>query len=249
MTDGDLMQRVAALERELAEARRRTTASDALLRRVSHDLRTPLNNVFGALEIAEVQADQPEAVRRWVAVGRAAGVRLRLMLDDLIAYARATVDQGGDVVRERVDVAAVVSAAVAEVHELAVARDRVIDRVVHPADVDVLTDPGRLRHVLVDLLVNALARSGAGRVTVGVEASGRTVEFTVADESAGLTDAEQAALASTFRPDDPEPAVGPDLAITVARTLVAELGGELRFDEGGAAGRAGCTARFALPVR
>src|SRR5690606_21417639 len=198
-------------------------ASDALLRRVSHDLRTPLNNVFGALEIAEVQADRPDAVLRWVAVARAASVRLRLMLDDLIAHARDTVGPPREVALHEVGVATVVTAAVGEVRGLAVARDRSIEQSVRPPDVVVTADPELLRQVLVDLLVNALVRCGAGTVEVAADAHESGVRFVVRDEADGLTDAERAALAGTYRVGDPDPSVGPDLAMTVARALVAAM--------------------------
>jgi len=56
---------------------------EARLRRLSHDLRTPLNNIVGALELIELQAHRPGDVERWVGVAREAADRLREMLDDL----------------------------------------------------------------------------------------------------------------------------------------------------------------------
>lgn len=59
--------------------------ADARLRRLSHDLRTPLNNIVGALELIELQAHRPADVTRWVGVAREASERLRTMLDELRA--------------------------------------------------------------------------------------------------------------------------------------------------------------------
>jgi signal transduction histidine kinase len=55
----------------------------ALLRRLSHDLRTPLNNIVGTLELIELEAHKPADVVRWVGVARQAADRLRAMLDEL----------------------------------------------------------------------------------------------------------------------------------------------------------------------
>lgn len=57
----------------------------ALLRRLSHDLRTPLNNIVGALELIELQAHKPADVMQWVEAARQAADRLRAMLDELTA--------------------------------------------------------------------------------------------------------------------------------------------------------------------
>ena len=56
----------------------------AMLRRLSHDLRTPLNHIVGALELIELQAHKPADVARWAAVARDAAQRLRAMLDVLV---------------------------------------------------------------------------------------------------------------------------------------------------------------------
>lgn len=55
----------------------------ARLRRLSHDVRTPLNHIVGALELIELQAHKPGEVLQWVQVAREATQRLRAMLDDV----------------------------------------------------------------------------------------------------------------------------------------------------------------------
>lgn len=55
----------------------------ALLRRLSHDLRTPLNHIVGALELIELQPHKPAEVLHWSEVARDAAQRLRTMLDEL----------------------------------------------------------------------------------------------------------------------------------------------------------------------
>lgn len=57
--------------------------TQALLRRLSHDLRTPLNHIVGALELIDLQPHKPADVLHWSAVAREAAQRLRAMLDQL----------------------------------------------------------------------------------------------------------------------------------------------------------------------
>jgi len=57
--------------------------TEQMLRRLSHDLRTPLNNIVGALELIELQVHKPAEVERWAGVAREAADRLREMLDEL----------------------------------------------------------------------------------------------------------------------------------------------------------------------
>lgn len=53
------------------------------LRRLSHDLRTPLSHIVGAFEMIDLNAHKPAEVARWASVGRDAAERLRTMLDEL----------------------------------------------------------------------------------------------------------------------------------------------------------------------
>lgn len=58
--------------------------TQAFLRRLSHDLRTPLNHIVGAIELIELQAHKPAEVAHWAAVAREASQRLRTMLDEVV---------------------------------------------------------------------------------------------------------------------------------------------------------------------
>lgn len=57
--------------------------TQAFLRRLSHDLRTPLNHIVGALELIELQAHKPADVAHWANVAREAAQRLGTMLDEV----------------------------------------------------------------------------------------------------------------------------------------------------------------------
>lgn len=85
MTEPDLRAQVADLEHRLEAAEQAEREMRALLRRMSHDLRTPLNNVAGALELVQLNAHRPADVARWATVAVDAAARLRAMLDDLTA--------------------------------------------------------------------------------------------------------------------------------------------------------------------
>ncbi|HUF97265.1 MAG TPA: HAMP domain-containing sensor histidine kinase [Ilumatobacter sp.] len=230
----------ARLERERASA-----DAGKLLRTVSHDVRTPLNNVFGALELAEMLAHRPADLARWLGVARASAVRLRLMLDDLVAHARNEAEVA-PLDLQPVNILAAVRAATDDAELLSIAHDRSIVAELGPYAADsVLARPDELRQILVDLIVNALLHRSDGDVAVRVaRAADDSVSIEVVGPELELAGDEQAVLNRPYRRGD-EPYFASDgFAITVATRLLERLGSELHLTRNDRC----FAARFVLPL-
>lgn len=203
--------RAAVLER--AEA-----TSTALLRAVSHDLRTPLATMRTALDGLLVDR-LPEADRA-VLVESAAGSadQLELLIDNLLDLSRV---EAGLVHPQ------LVPASLEESLPLAVAGlppEAVSFEVEEDAPL-VMTDPGLLERVVANLVSNAVRASPPGvPVRVLTHETAQTVEVLVIDRGPGVAPDLRGRMFEPFQRLDDTGAGGLGLGLAVARGLSDALG-------------------------
>jgi two-component system phosphate regulon sensor histidine kinase PhoR len=171
------MSRIRALERMRTD----------FVSNVSHELRTPLAAISAAaehLQDTETRAD-PEAGPRFVdAIVRNAS-RLEVLLDDILALSRFETHPES-IERVTVDFAALVRLACEELRERAKAAGLDLS-VAAPPRLAVAGDPGALRRIVDNLVVNALTytpRGGRVAVTLSMEAGEAVLR--VADTGIGI---------------------------------------------------------------
>ena len=162
---------IARLERELAAARQQaelaTRARSAFLAAMSHEIKTPMNAVFGSSRLLLETTLTPQQ-REHVAVTLAAGEALLTIVDDALDYAAleggtlTLADAPFDVV-EVVDAAIRLDAARADEKGLDLAA--IVDPAV-PAQV--AGDAARVRMIVRKLLANAITFTECGSVLVRV---------------------------------------------------------------------------------
>lgn len=241
----------AAERRRLRENAARAAAAaagdrlrTAILRAVSHDLRTPLASIkLSASSLLEEDVEwTPEERREFLHTIDGEADRLDAVVGDLLDMSRL---EAGvvDARRVPVDVGASVQRALASLSEDtgAVVVDAPVD--LPPA----AADPGLLERVLANLVANALRHGGGARPPeVRVEPRGDAVDVVVADHGPGIP---APARHDAFRPfqrlGDGSGAPGVGLGLAVANGFTAAMGGTLALDDtpGG-----GLTARVRLPV-
>lgn len=154
-------------QRQLQQANERLRKYSSI---VSHDLRNPLTTLEGWLELAETE-DDPEAFDRC----RQAIQRMRLLIDDLLALARA-----GEVVDE------VAPVSLANTFEGAWQTVRPDDMEFElEDDIVVQADPSRLDQLFANLVRNA-AQHGGENVTMRVGALEDEPGFFVEDDGSGI---------------------------------------------------------------
>jgi signal transduction histidine kinase len=158
---------------------------------VSHQLRTPLAMLSGAAETLGLERlRSPEKIRRYAAIVQTQTQRLSALVDQILHV--HTADHAATTPAwQRVDLAALVIRAAADVELLAERRDVTI-AVDDAAPVAVDGDPSALEHVVLNLLENAVKYSpdAGNTVRVGVRAEGRHARLTVADRGAGIARAD-----------------------------------------------------------
>ena len=213
------------LSREAFEAetlRRSDAAKTAVIRAVSHDLRTPLATIEAALdglqnaELALSSADRGELLDTI----RLEHTRLKRLVEDLLDLSRLQADAARPApelwpVNELVEQA------------LAALPSRARVEVVMPEEIPVVrVDAVQLQRALVNLLENARRLSPPGElVTIRVNATRKEVLIRVVDRGPGIPESEQELIFEPFHRLDS--AGGAGLGLAIARGFVEANGGRL----------------------
>ncbi|HEX8914958.1 MAG TPA: PAS domain-containing sensor histidine kinase, partial [Humisphaera sp.] len=179
-------ERLLQGEREARSAAERASRmKDEFLASVSHELRTPLNAILGWAHLCRTCAAPGDVAEALETIERNARAQARIV-EDLLDMGRIVGGKERLDVR-RVDLPAVVDAAVESMRPAADAKGVRLQRVIAPALPPVGGDPSRLQQVVWNLLSNAIKftpRGGTVAVTLG-PADGH-VELAVADSGCGI---------------------------------------------------------------
>ena len=216
----------AFAQRAASQERLKQFVSDA-----SHELRTPLTSMRGYAELLRRSEtlDRDEVL---MAAGRIEDEtkRLGVLVDDLLLLAR--MDQGRALQRNRVDLDALVSDAVADARVADPAR-RISARVLAPLVVD--GDEARLRQVLGNLIRNAMVHTPAGtpiEVTLRPDAHDAVIE--VCDHGPGIPPQEAAVVFERFHrtnPDQSRDRGGSGLGLSIAAAVVDAHKGRISVEQ------------------
>jgi len=226
----------AAAEHQRDVAQSASQAKTQLLSRVSHELRTPLNAVIGFSHLLMLDPDRLDtASRRQVQHISDAGQHLLALVDEVLQINQT---EAGLLA---LDLQPVWLAAVAR-QVLALAQPLALPMALtleladggggDPLDgPQALADPRRVREVLTNLVSNAIKYNrpdGQVRLTLGNDAQWAWIE--IHDTGIGMSLAQQAHLFEPFNRLGAEQLKisGNGLGLSIARTLVHAMGGEMR---------------------
>jgi two-component system sensor histidine kinase KdpD len=220
-----LLAEQSAADRQRADEER---LRNALLSSVSHDLRTPLGVITGAVSTVLETPDLSEATRRDLLISaQEEAQRLHRLVSNLLDITR--LESGAlDLHTEWIPLEEVVGAAL-DRRELGAEAGRV--RTHLPEDLPLAAmDPVLMEQVLVNLLDNALKYSPPGSpVDLKAWAAGKSLTLSVADCGPGIAPGEETRIfeklvrgeAATGRP-------GAGLGLAICKGIVAAHGGRIQ---------------------
>jgi heavy metal sensor kinase len=226
---------------EAAFAAQRRFAADA-----SHEMRSPLSNLRGTLEVALRQRRSADDYREALALALHESERLSRLVNDLLTLSRVDAKQFSlDVVP--CDLCEIAESAVAA--HLALSKERGVEVSLEAQPARVVGDAHRLREVADNLLDNALQHAPAGsRVVVRTCRQDGQAVLSVQDAGPGLSREHQAHVFERFYRVDGARARdsgGLGLGLPIARAIVEAHHG--RIDLESEPGR-GCRFSVRLPA-
>lgn len=218
-----------------AELERANQVKDEFLTFVSHELKTPVNVIRGYSEIlldrtlGDINKDQEQAVEALIK----SSDELSKMIQGLLDLGR--LEAGAIKVESHETDLAIFLKDLSAVYETPVVKELSLDWD-YPSDLPVVrTDSEKLKHILQNLINNAVQYTEQGRVKVSVRyfAEGKRVEFEVADTGIGIPENELPQIFDMFHRVNGDRGSRPGsvgLGLHIVKQFTELLGGKIEVE-------------------
>lgn len=222
--DHELVEISNTLNKLLDELETYVRREKSLINMASHELRTPVAVIAGALDVMEQRNSLGEADQRTVARIRRATEAMRADVEALLKLARRA---DGDELIEVIDIDDMLTALIKEMETGAPHNVGRVQFAVAPMQPALRADPALVRMLLRNLVQNAI-RHTPGKVLIEVTARG----LSIADRGAGLPEHVHSRLVSTGKQEMPEDGLG----LFIVRLICERLGWQLSVRQSDAGG-------------
>jgi CheY-like chemotaxis protein/two-component sensor histidine kinase len=200
---------------------------------MSHEIRTPLGAIIGFSELLKDPALHPDERKRYVEIIHRTGENLTKIINDILDLSKV---EAGRLEFERTSFA--LKTFLDDLHEIMSikAAEKDVDlRFENSGEIPewIITDPVRLRQVLINLVGNAIKFSHeGGSVRMTCNADPRTLRFTISDTGDGIPREAQGKLFQPFSQvsGQANPSTGgTGLGLFLSRRLARALGGDIQL--------------------
>jgi two-component system CheB/CheR fusion protein len=224
-------QRTAKLDRAVLALEQAVSTKNRFLADVSHELRTPLNSIIGFSTIlaSDGAGELPEEARKQAGFIRESGRELLSVVNTLLDS--ASIEAG--VVKPKIEPFRLddLLSSIESTMGPPVRKAGLEFAINGPsAPVTVVSDCGRIREILFNLIGNAMKFTSEGSVTLDVSADQRKVSFAVTDTGVGIHPDDLAKVMEPFS-QLAQPGLaksqGVGLGLAISSQIAALLGGHM----------------------
>jgi PAS domain S-box-containing protein len=223
------------LRRSRARAEDASHAKSRFLTNISQEFRTPLNSVLGFTSVLlEEGSELSERQRSFVERIQTNGRDLLFLVNDILDLAQIEAGHT-DLEHAPVDLAELVRAVLDRLGPQAKQKGLELRSELAEPLAPLVTDPRRLKQVLVNIVGNAVKFTDSGHITVRVVAdatSGRPERIEVEDTGVGISYEQQDRIFVAFHQGDDGLArryAGTGLGLTISRSLCELLGHRMQL--------------------
>ncbi|WP_069300095.1 sensor histidine kinase [Neptunicoccus sediminis] len=229
------LEQMETLKEEKEKATSALIAKSRFLSTISHELRTPLTSVSGAIALLDSGAmgELSDHQKRTLAIARKNAANLTEMVGDVLDVQSLEADELL-LNMDTVDCPTLLKTTF-DTHVAAVeSQGRKLQIQDALPAVSIRADKKRLHRILSGLISNAVKFSAPGTtITLGLIDRDGQVELTVADEGEGIPEGQEDAVFSSFTQldgTDVRKAGGNGLGLFLARAILKEMDGSIRYD-------------------
>ncbi|MNK06274.1 Autoinducer 2 sensor kinase/phosphatase LuxQ [compost metagenome] len=236
-TTTSVLRTHAALQMAKEAAERSSRAKSAFLANMSHEIRTPLGVILGFAEIIGSQDLEQSEREKYLEVILRNGDSLTRIIDDVLDLSKI---EAGKISTEMspVKVGNILQEVLSTLSKQASIKNILLTySLPESADLTVITDAGRIRQVLLNLIGNAIKFTDKGSIKVSVHAESssetrKKITFAIEDTGIGMTQEQADRLFQPFTQGDATSTRrfgGTGLGLVLSRNLAQALGGDVKI--------------------
>lgn len=243
--DAELQEVTDVLNKMLARLEAAFAAQTRFIVDASHELRSPLSNLRGTVEVALRRPRSPEEYRQTLSTSLTEIERLSRLASDLLTLSRA--DTGGFIVDQTICDLSQIAAQAISAHASRAEEQHILQQLDYQGVLPVRGDPDRLRQVLDNFLDNALHHAPMNStVTIAAYKEGVSCAVQIRDSGSGLNMEDQERIFDRFYRADSSRARqfgGLGLGLAIAKAIAEAHGGQIKVQS-----RPGAGAAFTLLI-
>ncbi len=228
----ELAAQKKALEEKTRQVKEANRLKSEFLSNMSHELRTPLNAILGMtkLLIAGVGGPITDKQLEYLKIIERNGENLLTLINDVLDLSKIEAGKV-EITWNKVYLKEFIDEVLKSVKTLAEEKGLLLKSIFKEKVDYIITDPDKLRQILLNLLSNAIKFTEKGEVTVIVEEKEKNIYISVKDTGIGIPEEAIDYIFDAFRQIDGSTTRkygGTGLGLSIVKKLVELLGGEIK---------------------